>query len=55
MKMFKQYKNGLLYISKDDEYKFFDIKTGIMGNSYFDISKAKLSYKLACRKAKNFI
>ena len=55
MKMFKQYKNGLLYISKDGEYKFFNIKTGIMGFSYTDIKKARLSYKLACQRQRKII
>lgn len=55
MKIFKQHKNGLLYISKNGEYKFFNIKTGIMGVAYTDIKKARLSYKLACRKMRNII
>jgi hypothetical protein len=44
MKIFKQYKNGLLYISKDGKYKFFNIKTGISGNSDYNIKIAKKNY-----------
>ena len=50
MKIFKQRKNGLLYISKDGEYKFFNFHTGISGLASYDLRKARENYKLAQSK-----
>ena len=47
MKIFKQRKNGLLYMSKDGEYNFFNIKTGISELASYDLRKARENYKVA--------